>query len=150
MVQAGLVGGTAQQQAAAFGASGSAQPAAPGNPFSEDEGAHRGYAHREREVGGNASFITAKHSRLEPFKGDATSWTLWSFAFKRLIRSQSKAIFKEMVRAENMADEYQDDTDLPLDLETLSGSLFDTLCTFLCDEPLGMVSAVDDCEGVRA
>ena len=144
MVRVGLQEGFAAQVGAA-----TAQ-AAPGDPFSEDEGNHRGATRRGREVGGSQMFITTKHSKLDVFKGDATSWTLWSFAFKRLVRSQNKGLFKEMVRAESMTDEYQEDTDLPMDLESLSGPLYGNLCNLLGDEPLGMVSAVDDCEGVRA
>ena len=80
MMRAGLQEGFAAHQNAATTAT------APGNPFSEDEGHGRGFARREREAGGNSTFITTKHSKLEVFKGDANAWTLWSFAFKRLIR----------------------------------------------------------------
>ena len=35
-------------------------------------------------------------------------------------------------------------------MEGLSGQFYDLLCNFLVGEPLGLVSAVDDYEGVRA
>ena len=69
------------------------------NPFSEDEaGGRDGERGSRRSGGGTSPYLSAKHSRLESFSGDAAAWTLWSFGFKRLVRSQNKAIYKEMVR----------------------------------------------------
>ena len=146
MIQQGFLAAQAQAaQAAASAQRGS-------NPFSEDESGNRGYqpaARDRRDGGGNSHYLSPKHSRLDSFQGDANAWTLWSFGFKRLARSQNKALYKELVRAEGLSDEYQEDTDLPTDLESLSGQLYDMLCNCLFGEPLGLISAVDY-EGVRA
>ena len=107
MIQQGIL---AAQQAAPASSSGFRGT----NPFSEEEsGDASGGRGARRDAGGSSSYLSAKHSRLESFHGDAAAWTLWSFGFKRLVRSQNKAIYKEMVRAEGLSDDYQEDADLP-------------------------------------
>ena len=89
MIQQGIL--AAQAQAASSTQRGQ-------NPFSEDEAGNRGQrpeASDRRDRGGNSHYLSSKHSRLDSFQGDANAWTLWSFGFKRLVRSQNKALYKE-------------------------------------------------------
>ena len=73
----------------------------------------------------------------------------WEFTFQRIVGLMSSECYKLMVGAEKVMDEYEEK---PLNdgEEKVSGELHDILCQVCTSDPLGVVKAVNDMQGVAA
>ena len=93
--------------------------------------------------------LIAKYVHVQTFKGNAAEWDDWSFAFKRIIRSQNLEVYKLMVQSENSVGQINESA-VTEEMRHRSGELYDILCQSLGGEPISLIKTVTDMEGLRA
>ena len=106
-----------------------------------------------RTHGGGRPTPIAKHMRLQTFDGSAAAWGDWAFGLKRAVRSQSRDIFQifEEVEKRTELDEDQLVLDLvDVEVERLSGEVYDILCQSVSGEAMAIVRSVEDYRGFQA
>ncbi len=91
--------------------------------------------------------------RLQTFDGSAAAWGDWAFGLQRYIRSQSRDIFEihDEVEKRTELDEDQLALDLvDVNVEKLSGEVYDILCQSVSGEAMAIVRSVEDYRGFTA
>lgn len=95
--------------------------------------------------------LIAKFIRGDAFNGAQERWADWAFSFKRAVRSQSAAVYRQLIGIE-----VEEDFDENLSVtsgsqdEQRSGELYDILCQHCTGEALGVIRLVDDMKGFTA
>ena len=103
--------------------------------------------------GGGRPTLIAKHMRLQTFDGSAAAWGDWAFGLKRAIRSQSRDIFQILEEIEKRTELDEDQLALDLvdvEVERLSGEVYDILCQSVSGEAMAIVRSVEDYRGFTA
>ena len=102
--------------------------------------------------GGRPTFM-AKHMRLQTFDGSAAAWGDWAFGLKRAVRSQSRDVFQILEEVEKRTELDEDQLVLDLvdiEVERLSGEVYDILCQSVSGEAMAIVRSVEDYRGFQA
>lgn len=105
-----------------------------------------------QQIGAGRKLIDVRHAKIPAFDGKPHGFDDWAFAFKRTIRSHSRAAYELMVDVENQVN--VDETDLdgasPHDVHGVSAELYDVLCQACSSEGLQVLRTVEDMKGLTA
>ncbi len=98
--------------------------------------------------------LDLKFMRVHDFEGQPERWPDWVFGFKRAVRAASKEAYDILDEVERSTVDV-DEVDLEVkhvdvNVEKLSGELYDILCQVCTGEAMSVIRAVDDCKGFLA
>jgi hypothetical protein len=98
--------------------------------------------------------LDARYLKLQEFNGEASKWSDWAFSFKRTIRSMSPEAYKVIEAVEKVIGVLEEDKlapeDIEVDVDKISGELYDILCQACTGDAMSLVRAVEDCQGFKA
>ena len=93
--------------------------------------------------------LEIRNMKITEFDGDKEKWDEWSHNFASGIRAQNSEIYKEMLKAEESAEDVDEESKDPR-ISAMSNELYDILAQTCKGKAHTMVRTVEDCGGLRA